>query len=510
MKITENEINSYRELNDYIGRTDEIKSLCTGIQKYFEKPELFENNVVFIDGKWGSGKTWFIKKVLEYLDDFENEFFNSIQVLNYNSWQYFDISNIYYDLIENLYDYNSLENIELVIKKGAEIAEVTGEVSSKMVTIIDKSIEGFNKIVNLYQDNLIQNDNLELVINEIPFVSNIHNILKNLVNLKNGDKIEDKTEKLIKLLMNSDFEKIKFETINSKSKKKSKFKKSLLIIDDIDRADEKSVWKLIMILNLFQNKDLLFILIGSREYIKSIIDHKYHLGEFNENFIEKFIGLDFTLQLGSNTEYISKFVDKMGSEFGMLYYENREFLNFDYLSSVRKTSIIFKNNFLLNEDITLEDFLSFTWLCKIKNLCPELYKSKLFIFRHSVDTALIFNLMKKTINLNSFLKSSDNGKTFKYEFDNFTLEKIYIYFIFLGIKISILDDIPTGLNFSIEKLKSIINTNGFNNNYFGFIPEELNTMLNVNFLNKVYKIYDLGYYDFDYNLNLVYNRYHIH
>ena len=282
---------------DLANRKAIVESFEEGIRKYFKSPGYFENNVIFVDGGWGSGKSWIINNTLQSIIE-NNEDKLEVNAILYKAWEYLDSSNLYYDLI-TLVEKNSLvsEGVEVIgkVNKVREIANITGEISSGAL-------------------NILENTLIDSSLNLVPFYPQIKQILKALTYLKSGEDLLSILNKINESISKQSSEEIITSRTSTNAISELKFKPTIIIIDDLDRAKEESVWKILTLLNLFRDEKLLFILVGSKDYIKNILDQKYHLDPASENFINKYIGIDFKLPEIEKDLIINNFISMINIE----------------------------------------------------------------------------------------------------------------------------------------------------------------------------------------------------
>lgn len=284
-------------VQDHIDRSKFIANLKMQIEKYLTSPKLFENNIFLIDGKWGSGKTWTINALQKQID-------NKYEWQEYSAWQYFDEKELFYDFwlslkYRDLTLGNADEQVENVVEKiegVKKFAEALGDVadftSKKM---IDPLVEYLVNLGDSCQSNPFMNFGIE----KIPILKDIAKIAKTIASLKKESNISEGLEKIEKAITELTEAQSKDGFIYTKSKpfdKLDNIKPTIVIIDDLDRVHEDKLWRIFTLLSLFERKpNILFILVGSSEYLTAILDQKYHVKGEAENFLTKFIGREFKL-----------------------------------------------------------------------------------------------------------------------------------------------------------------------------------------------------------------------
>ena len=295
-------------------RVETINQLTKACFGYFGTPredinQQWESNCFLLDGKWGSGKSWTLDVIEAWIkrDEFklkiENK--NDIQFLKFSAWQYLDEKELFFDLYMGL---DSVEDSTLDnISKNA----------LNSVKWIGLAIQWFSKFGKISGFALTQIylhlDKIALVDGSCtvdPVIISIAGILCHLKMLDIGEKGDDLLQKIL-----SGNTKIK-EQFDKKQKENKKIdsmklfenftpKQTIIVIDDLDRVHEDKLWRILTLLSLFDKQaNLVFICVGSSEYLIKILHAKYHVKHEGENFLTKFFAREFQLKQDSYLELL--------------------------------------------------------------------------------------------------------------------------------------------------------------------------------------------------------------
>ena len=253
-------------------RTETINQLTKACFGYFGTPredinQQWESNCFLLDGKWGSGKSWTLDVIEAWIkkDEFkiEIEIKENVQFLKFSAWQYLKEEELFYDIWKQL-NWNLLKNI-----------------ASKF----EKSPDDIQSLKDLYSSGRILG-NLGL-----SFVNKfIHTAGFKLPEIK-----EKTREQAIDGLLRYD-DRMKQLKIDLPT---------IVVIDDLDRVHEDKLWRILTLLSLFDKQaNLVFICVGSSEYLIKILDAKYHVKHEGENFLTKFFAREFQLKQDSYLELL--------------------------------------------------------------------------------------------------------------------------------------------------------------------------------------------------------------
>lgn len=285
-----------KKTGDIIGRELIIKNMEFKIKEYFTKSEIFESNIFLLDGRWGSGKTWVIDQV-------KNNLKNDFTWQTYSAWQYFDEKELFYDFWLQLeYKPITAGNLEEIFKNTTEkiegvreIASKVGDFSEKVSGLMNKGIEKLVAINDTCEENLF----LKIAKDNTPFLKDVSTFLNTDKGLKKDKKTVECLEEIGKAITKLNSQTNFADQIYTTTKpfdKLDNIKQTVIVIDDLDRIHEDKLWRVFMILSLFESsKNTLFILVGSSNYLINILDKKYNVQGEGENFLCKFTGAIFHL-----------------------------------------------------------------------------------------------------------------------------------------------------------------------------------------------------------------------
>ncbi|MCT4215269.1 AAA family ATPase [Elizabethkingia anophelis] len=179
------------------------------------------------------------------------------------------------------------------------------------------SHDGLNKNIDEYSNRLLspQNPLLKDIISYIPFLNFQTPSLENLFNLINK----------------------KLELLNQKI---------VIIIDDLDRLDNKEIFEILKLIRNSANfTNIFFIIAYDRSYVNNSINHVNHFQE--QNYLDKIINVELSLPYFDSLLLKNIFkdflLDKAGAEYNdkISYALNNGFVDIDELFRFRKA----QNNF---------------------------------------------------------------------------------------------------------------------------------------------------------------------
>ena len=282
--------------DDDLNREPVLNLMCNGIARYFKDSSYYESNVFLLNGEFGSGKTWILNKI-----EAKSKKVPEIGVeewVKYSAYQYFSEKELFFDFYSAIQKAPVTQNLEEKIEyiNGAidgfsKVKNCIGELGEKGDAFLSKILDIIKAIPGGSE-----------VVASIPYLGNIVSNLQTLKTFKDqktlNDQIGESIDKITELL-ESQTKNITSEVTSTKnnSLKNLKTKKTVIVLDDLDRLHEDKLWRIFTLLSLFEdNKNILFILVGSREYIKTVIDKKYSsLPDESEDFIAKFIAWNINL-----------------------------------------------------------------------------------------------------------------------------------------------------------------------------------------------------------------------
>ena len=302
-------------------RTETINQLTKACFGYFGTPredinQQWESNCFLLDGKWGSGKSWTLDVIEAWIkkDEFkiEIEIKENVQFLKFSAWQYLDEKELFYKLWNSVYSttifdpqyyINSLQTNKGeemgVIKMATGVFDTMIKAKERIGAIAEFTSDKLEKIVDFY-------DKASGFCTQIPIVSDMIPILRDLKKLKSTDELSQKLSTLIDAVKKETTEeKIDLLVQNSSIVNLIISKPTIVVIDDLDRVHEDKLWRILTLLSLFDKQaNLVFICVGSSEYLIKILDAKYHVKHEGENFLTKFFAREFQLKQDSYLELL--------------------------------------------------------------------------------------------------------------------------------------------------------------------------------------------------------------
>lgn len=254
------------------------------------------NNRIFFSGKFGIGKTFFLQNFFEKKGELYDVY--HLFPVNYQIYQNEDI----FELIK--YDI-----LTVLIKNNPEI-------------FTENKLRDFVDLRNLLyiwgKDN-----SMEITKTLVEHILRLGKPLKDVIGLIQQfndftDKVEGGEKMLIDEYIKSVKEKSLEETdqisalIKEKiSKQKGGEKKSVLILDDLDRVDPEHIFRLLNVFSAYFDKEHTnkfgfdhIILVGDEVNIQSIFHHKYGLGTDFRGYFDKFFSL-YVYNFDNKTEVLA-------------------------------------------------------------------------------------------------------------------------------------------------------------------------------------------------------------
>lgn len=261
-------------------KKDEIVIETSEVEKEF-KEYIDSNNDsrIFFSGKFGVGKTWFLKKFFEK----EKE--------NYEVFHLFPIN---YQIHDN-YNIIELLKYDILIELLSEKDIFDGD-NNKGFLLFVKEHFTIKKALRGVVDNVLP---------FVPYGKELGRPMKTSLDIdekfqeyKQGDKtIARKFIEDIKKIDTKELDIIS-AILNKKIKDIKGNKKSVLILDDLDRLDPEHIFRILNIFSSFydQNEKNIFgfdkvIIVGDYDNIKNIFHHKYGKNTDFDGYIDKFFTL---------------------------------------------------------------------------------------------------------------------------------------------------------------------------------------------------------------------------
>jgi hypothetical protein len=287
------------------------------VSKRFEDHlSIQENKRIIFSGKFGIGKTFFLKKYFQSLNKRFNTIFISPvnYVVNHNE-DIFEL--IKADILKYLF-----LNSKIELKKLPEdntVQKISNYVESKEFIILKFFINTLNKL----------NPAVETPKKIIDILGQFIEKYKAAISLKQTTNSEDAFEYLS--LTNEHIGGIYEHNYITKlinvflKEIKTGVKENVLIIDDLDRVDPDHIFRILNILSAHNdhfdsdNKFLFdkIILVCDIQNIKHIYTHKYGVNVDFEGYIDKFYTSDFFIF--SNNDALSKYVEEYSRVYTSIY-----------------------------------------------------------------------------------------------------------------------------------------------------------------------------------------------
>lgn len=214
---------------------------------------------IFIDGSWGSGKTYFCGAFAQKIEEENSERYkngkNKIKMIKINAWETDYFSEPMKSLIGEMNSYGLLKN------KTEKIAE----------KILGNAFKVGGKVLLNF---LLKNLNLE---------ANDLQQLKDTFSMINTSELED--YKNYKALV-EEFKKALSEDLTPK----------LIIVDELDRCKPDYAIELLeTIKHFFGVKNIIFVFLVNMEQLKSIVSTSYLTNDKCSEYFEKFYDIKFSL-----------------------------------------------------------------------------------------------------------------------------------------------------------------------------------------------------------------------
>lgn len=364
-----------------------IKSLFEEFSNHLTLPN---NKRIFFSGKYGIGKTYFLTKFFE-------EYKNQYEVFHIFPVRYQISSN------DNIIEFIKYDILVELLKMNPELLK------SEDLTLLSKG-----KIVG---EVLIKNkfDIFKRIFPILPYIGRpiseyvdfIEYTLKLIQEIKT--KSEDNEEKLlkdyIKEIRDKDYTETDYlsQLIKNKIKKHKGEKKSVLIIDDIERIDPEHVFRILNVfsahLNLHGSEiDNKFgfdkiVLVADIHNIRSIFHHKYGENTDFSGYLDKFFSFEvFHIK---NEDIIIQFIDNLFTHYKI---EDEIIIQHRYISKIlwdilkRSTELTGRNKVSLRQLLSPSKYL-------VKSLRKGSYKQIHPFEENGKNYAILqaLNIIVKTI-----------------------------------------------------------------------------------------------------------------
>ena len=253
------------------------------------------NNRIFFSGKFGIGKTFFLQNFFEKKSELYDVY--HLFPVNYQIYQNEDI----FELIK--YDI-----LTVLINNNPEIFK-----ENKLRDFVD-----LRNLLYIWG----KNNSLEITKTLVEHIPRLGKPLKDVIGLieqfnEFTDKVEGGEKMLIEQYIESVKEKSLEETdqisalIKQKIAEQKGQKKSVLILDDLDRVDPDHIFRLLNIFSAYFDKEHTnkfgfdhIILVGDESNIQSIFHHKYGGGTDFRGYFDKFFSL-YVYDFDNKTEVLN-------------------------------------------------------------------------------------------------------------------------------------------------------------------------------------------------------------
>ncbi len=275
--------------------------------KFLEHLGIGNNNRIVFSGKFGIGKTYFLNKFFESKKD---------------KYEVFHLSPVDYqiNLNENIIEFLKYDILIELIKKNEKIIE-----ENDYTSLIDMQrllyLWGKDNFMEIFKTGVSNISKIGRPLNEIVVLTEKFWKFKN--KMESGEKgIVDKFINEIKEKNVSETDLLS-ELLRKKIKEQKGNKKSVLILDDLERIDPENIFR---ILNIFsahfnsENKELpnkfgfdKIIIVADITNLQSIFKHKYGSETDFSGYFNKFFS--FEIFQFKNEDIVAKAIDEIISNF---------------------------------------------------------------------------------------------------------------------------------------------------------------------------------------------------
>ena len=255
---------------DVIDRSPIIKPIKNAINSFFDETKGVnqfdqQENVFHLDGEFGSGKSFVINQTADHYKNAGS----GVTFINFQAWNYKDEEELVIQIFNDIAHINR-EDKEFITRLGFSFMRLITSESGLKAIGTTMALFGVPIPPQIFKFS-------------IDIVKETAKKGVNFINrMLSNEKVE---EEVVKKLSDS------LEGIEEKHGKKI-----VLVLDDLDRAEESKIWRIFMLLNVFKNyNNLLFMIVGDREYFYNVIDKRYHGKEVGFNFMDKFVTQSFSM-----------------------------------------------------------------------------------------------------------------------------------------------------------------------------------------------------------------------
>lgn len=279
---TENMLNVL--INDNIQRNDLLLSFTNFILAT-------ANGVIAIDGKWGSGKTFFVRQ-LHFLINYLNNYDENGRIKNKEMYtnNLLNLENVSHDIKNNLIEFmktirndprlSNLKSVNCIYFNAWEYENNT----EPILSLVYKIINDFP-----YLTAKMEQAKIDLVTGTLDAISNF--LFKGNINLSNCTSKKNLLENIItseeaRFKINKLFEDLLHENCN----------KMVIVIDELDRCNPAYAIKLLEEIKHYINSENITIIISTNLYqVSNSIKNLYGYNFDVESYLDKTIDITFEL-----------------------------------------------------------------------------------------------------------------------------------------------------------------------------------------------------------------------
>lgn len=278
----------------------ELTELFSQREKFLEviyEYNCVENNKIgSLNGDWGSGKTFFINKLIE-----KNKAGNCLNIINFDAWKHQGNRDINAIFLEGIYDelkskyYKDSSYYEFLVKNRKQLFEKTCNILLKAVPMGELASSGLE----------VAKDTIDDFKNSCTFEILNNEIINKFIEEKEFYEI------LIKMM---------FPETEDATSAVEKSEKYLIIIDELDRCEPKFAIEIIKKV-IYMNREIetigknvnFLICVNKIEFAHQL--KHYYGSEYNtEQYFDKIFDYEFELPDGySNLEYLNLLLNNIGS-----------------------------------------------------------------------------------------------------------------------------------------------------------------------------------------------------
>lgn len=255
--------------DDVIKRNDTLKKFISILYS------LEDNNIISLNGEWGSGKTFFVKQIekvisnlngnvdkeiADFIDDFKNKELKDINIqgkmetIYFNAWEYDSSQDPLIALIYSIIANNS------DLKDMAQIREEIGDKIARIISGLNLGVSFFGgKVSAEYQHNYRENKNIT---EEIISMEQIKKIFNQILQYIMAERVE----------------------------------KLVIFIDELDRCNPSFAVKVLeRVKHFFDDERFIFVFSVNLNELQYTIKKFYGEGIDGYAYLDKFFDLSFSL-----------------------------------------------------------------------------------------------------------------------------------------------------------------------------------------------------------------------